>query len=324
MGYGNYSHDAHVALAQVRANLPQQQVFTQTHCHPLMDPKGVRARECRDSVDHPNSLAVVFALDVTGSMGEIPERLARQELPNFMKVLGDCQIQSPQLLFAAVGDAVCDRAALQVGQFEATAELMDQWLTWSYLEGGGGGQNKESYQLAAYFFAEHSLLDCLEKRDKRGYFIMTGDELPYPAVSRHEVETYVGDKLDDDIPTAEVFAALRRSYHPFFLIPDQQRRSRCESVWRDLLGDQVICMNAAEDTCYVAAGCIALTEKVVSDLDDFANRLRATGVNRDRIGSVVRALTPYADRLGSGGVPSPDEPRQPKNAPGLWKKIFGG
>ena len=32
---------------------------------------------------------------------------------------------------------------LQVGQFESTAELMDQWLTWTYLEGGGGGGRRE-------------------------------------------------------------------------------------------------------------------------------------------------------------------------------------
>ncbi|MCL2777272.1 MAG: hypothetical protein FWD73_04645 [Polyangiaceae bacterium] len=33
----------------------------------------------------------------------------------------------------AVGDATSDEAPLQVGQFETTAELMDQWLTWTFL-----------------------------------------------------------------------------------------------------------------------------------------------------------------------------------------------
>lgn len=200
---------------------------------------------------------------------------------------------------------------------------MDQWLTWSYLEAGGGGQNKESYQLAAYFFAEHSVLDCLEKRSKLGYFIMTGDELPYPAVSRHEVERFVGDKLDEDIPTDEVFASLRRKYHPFFLIPDQARRSRCESAWRDLLGDQVIAMNSSRDTCLVAAGCVALTEGVVTDLDDFASKLRAAGAERSQVGSVVRALSSYAERLGRGGVATPTANASSPKSPSIWRKLFG-
>src|SRR5512134_703902 len=145
MGYGSYSSDAHRAIISGRADLPVQAYFKQSSCHPLMNPKGVKVRECRDSEAHPESLGVVFALDVTGSMGDIPALLAQRELPRFMKMLDDCQVRDPQLLFCAVGDATSDGAPLQVGQFESTAELMDQWLTWSFLEGGGGGSGEESY-----------------------------------------------------------------------------------------------------------------------------------------------------------------------------------
>ncbi|HEX7663715.1 MAG TPA: hypothetical protein VF407_04365, partial [Polyangiaceae bacterium] len=226
MGFGNYSRDAHEALLKSRSNLTQEQVFKQTMTHALMDPKGVRARESRDSEGHSSSLPIVFALDVTGSMGEIPARLARQELPHFMQVLGSCGIADPQVLFMAVGDATSDRAPLQVGQFESTAELMDQWLTWSFLEGNGGGQGTESYELALYFLAEHTLHDHFLKRKKRGYVIMTGDELPYPAVSRRYVEQLIGDRLDHDIPVAEVVAAVEESYELFFMIPALDRRQK--------------------------------------------------------------------------------------------------
>src|SRR5262245_42645291 len=144
MGHGTYSDDAHRALLARRAGVPAQAVFAQRSCHALMDPKGVKLRESRDSAGHPQSLGIAFALDVTGSMGEIPRALATQTLPQFMKVLGQCGVKDPQILFCAVGDATCDRAPLQVGQFESTAELMDQWLTWSYLEGGGGGGGSET------------------------------------------------------------------------------------------------------------------------------------------------------------------------------------
>jgi len=103
-----------------------------------------------------------------------------------------------------VGDATNDRAPLQVGQFESTAELMDQWLTWSFLEGGGGGSFEESYELALYFLAQHTEMDCWVKRRKKGYVFMTGDEHPYPTLSRRVVDGVIGDRLDDDLEVAEI------------------------------------------------------------------------------------------------------------------------
>lgn len=325
MGHGYYSHAAHEALLKGRTSVPREQVFKQSSCHALMNPKGVKARESRDSADHPNALPIVFALDVTGSMGKIPEALARNELPHFMKLLTDTGVADPQLLFMAVGDATCDAAALQVGQFESTAELMDQWLTWSFLEGGGGGQNKESYELALYFLAEHTDTDAWVKRKKRGYLMMTGDELPYPAVSKHQVEALIGDALDEDIPTEAVVAALQERFEPFFLIPDLARRDRCEERWRELLGDHVICLEQAADTCWAAAGLIALTEHTVADLPAFADRLLELGLERPRVGALVRALAPYAATIGRAGAADPahDATAKPSDKPSFWKRLLG-
>lgn len=304
MGYGDYSHEAHEAITRGRAHVPRQELFKQRECHPLMNPRGVRVRESRDSEEHPNSLGIAFALDVTGSMGHIPDELARRELPRFMKILGECGVADPQVLFLSVGDATSDRAPLQVGQFESTAELIDQWLTWSFLEGGGGPHGTESYELALYFLAQHTDMDCWNQRGRRGYMFMTGDENPYPAVSRIQIESIVGDRVDEDIPTAAAIAALQRTFNPFFLIPDAGRRAHCERAWRDLLGDQVICMESAGDTCFVAAGIIALGEGVVTDLDALAEVIAKAGAERERVGAVVRALTPYAATLGRDAAPS--------------------
>ena len=87
MGHGMYSYQAHVAMTQKRASASQAELFTQRQCHDLMNPFGVKLRESRDSESHPHSLAVIFALDVSGSMGEIPAKLATDTLPVFMKAL---------------------------------------------------------------------------------------------------------------------------------------------------------------------------------------------------------------------------------------------
>ena len=324
MGHGNYSHAAHAAIVANRGSMSANQVFAQRGCHGLMDPRGLKIRESRDSADHPASLGIVFALDVTGSMGNIPKMLAQRDLPNFMKTLGTCGVADPQIMFMAIGDATSDKAPLQVGQFESTAELMDQWLTWSFLEGGGGPGGSESYELAFYTLAQHTDLDCWSKRKKRGYLIMTGDELPYPAVSRHQVEALVGEHLDEDIPIEEAIAAAAETYNLFFLIPDLQRRKRCETRWRELLGDHVICMESADDTCAVAAALVGLTEGRLADTDALARALSSDGMSRERIGAVVRAVGPYADLLRSGsahaGRPHLSAGRP---SPAWWKRLFG-
>lgn len=303
MGHGSYSYDAHHALLKDRsAGKSAEAVFTQRSCHPLMDPKGVRFRESRDSVDHPNALSVVFALDVTGSMGAIPKLLATTQLPGFMKLLYDCGVPDPQLLFMAVGDAVSDRAPLQVGQFESTGELMDQWLTRAWLESGGGGTLEESYELGLYFLARHTALDSVEKRKKKGYVFMTGDENPYPALARSIVKDVVGDELDDDLKVEAIVAEVSKTYEPFFIIPEEARRARCERSWRKLLGDHVLCTESPDDVCYAAAGALLINEGLVPDLATLVEVFGKAGLPKRQAEGVVHALEPFAATRGIGGV----------------------
>lgn len=320
MGYGNYSAEAHQALVNVRSGSSKEAIFRQQQCHPLMNPNGVRVRESRDSDEHPQSLGIVFALDVTGSMGNIPVLLATRELPKFMKVLTSCGVRDAQVLFMAVGDATCDAAPLQVGQFETTAELMDEWLTRTYIEGGGGGTNHESYELALYFLAQHTEMDCYVKRGRRGYLFMTGDEEPYKVLSRHIAESVVGDRLDDDLEVKEIVAELQKTFVPFFLIPDQGRRARCESTWRALLGDQVLCMDAPEDVCYVSAGALLISEKLVQDRASLKEALEHSGIPAERLAPVMRALAPLLEAVaGPQAATDADAVRPPRGLLRLFR-----
>lgn len=305
MGYGGYSFEAHQAITAARVDLPAQAGFRQQEVHPLMRPHGVKVRESRDSASHPASLAITLALDVTGSMGTIPELLAKEELPGLIKMLMDYGISDPQVCFMAVGDAFHDRAPLQVGQFESTGELMDQWLTWSWLEGQGGDPGHESYELALYFGARHLELDCFRLRGKRGYFFMTGDEKPYPFLSRTVVRSVLGDELEDDLPLAVVVDEAQRQLEPFFLIPDIERRRQCERAWRDALGDRVICMENPRDTTACVAAIVAMNEGALADLDAVARKLEQRGLPRERLGGVIRAISAWAASCGKDGAPLP-------------------
>jgi hypothetical protein len=287
-----------------RTGASQQEVFTQQSCHPSMNPKGLTFRECRDSVEHPQSVAILFALDVSGSMGEIPFKLATSTLPTFMKALLDAGIADPQVLFGAIGYADGDRAPLQVGQFESTAQLMDQWLTRMYLEGGGGGGN-ESYELAMYIAARHTIIDCHLKRGRKGFLFITGDEPPNEAVVPGQVAQHIGTTLPAPIPLSTMIAETSERWEVFYLIPDLGRAAQVEQLWRPYLGDRVIAMHDPADTSHVAAALVALVEGAAADLGAVASRLQAAGAPPERIQAILAAITPFAATLRRDGTPTP-------------------
>ncbi len=84
MGYGDYSAEAHQAMIAGRTAKPLSAVFAETTCHPELDPRGVKLRESKDSAAHPESIGIVLALDVSGSMEDIPHALATRTLPQLM------------------------------------------------------------------------------------------------------------------------------------------------------------------------------------------------------------------------------------------------
>src|SRR5207248_11612586 len=111
-----------------------------------------------DSDAHPTSRAVAVLFDVTGSMRTVP-KILQANLPRLMNLLiRKGYLDHPQILVGAVGDATCDRAPLQVGQFESGIEIEED-LAKLYLEGGGGPSITESYELALSFLAHHTSLD---------------------------------------------------------------------------------------------------------------------------------------------------------------------
>ena len=149
--------------------------------------------------EHPRSLAIAVLFDVTGSMRGVP-RVLQVKLPQLLELLPrKGYTADPQIMFGAIGDATCDRAPLQVGQFESD-NRMDDDLGRILLEGGGGGQKTESYELALDFMARHTAIDCYAKRGRCGYLFVIGDEMAYPQVKPAEVGDVIGGGLQASLP----------------------------------------------------------------------------------------------------------------------------
>lgn len=184
----------------------------------VLEPKGVGFRECRDSADHPNALPIAVLFDVTGSMGIVP-RILQQKLAKLHGLLQRRgYAEDPQILFGAIGDADCDRVPLQVGQFESD-NAMDEQLRSIFLEGGGGGQKSESYELAAYFIARHTVTDAWEKRGKKGHLFFIGDELNKPGLRAAHIRNVIGDRVRENIDPASVYRELRKKWHVHYILP---------------------------------------------------------------------------------------------------------
>ena len=259
--------------------------------HPALDPKGVILRESRDSAEHPASTAIAVLFDVTGSMGSVPVTL-QKKLPELLGLLQrKGYAPDPQILFGGIGDATCDRAPLQIGQFESD-NRMDENLENIFLEGGGGGQQTESYELALYFMARHTEIDCWSQHGRKGYLFVIGDEMAYPQVNSHEVQAHIADGLESDIPVIKIVRELQRRYHVFYLLPKAASYggdAKILGFWRKLLGQNVLELEDADAVCETIALTIGMIEGAI-DLRQGTEDLQEFGVDAGTMKTVANAL----------------------------------
>ena len=231
-------------------------------------------RESRDSDEHKNSVPVAIIFDVTGSMGNIP-RVLQEKLMRLMDVVIDkAGLADPQILVGAVGDSYADRYPFQVGQFESDNRF-DEQLRQIILEGGGGGQTKESYALAYRFAADHTATDAFEKRGKKGYFFTMGDEAPWPTVTASEVKTIFGISDAEDETVESLLARATERWEIFHLFAEDgsyRNDAAIHERWRKLLGERLISVDDSSLVCEVIAGIIHMLEnaydadRVVADI----------------------------------------------------------
>ena len=199
-----------------------QEIFKACQLDPMLNPRGV-IRECCDSEQHPETIPVILALDVTGSMGQAAVEVARQ-LNVIMTRLYD-ETPDVQFMIMGIGDFAYDRFPLQVSQFEADIRIAEQ-LDKLYFEFGGGGNNFESYTAAWYFALHHTKLDAW-KRGKKGILITMGDERlnPYIPVRGQAVDfgAVTGDICQGDLETREIFPLVFEKYELYHLDVDHRK-----------------------------------------------------------------------------------------------------
>lgn len=135
---------------------------------------------------------IVVMLDVTGSNTNFA-KIVYDKMPMFFgQIEQKGYLEDFEIAVCAVGDATCDEYPLQVANLE-TGIAIDDWLKKLVLEGGGGGQRTESYELAAYY-----LLKNFEfADDAKPIIFFLGDEKPYPKVHDSHIRKWVNSSWSE-------------------------------------------------------------------------------------------------------------------------------
>lgn len=218
-----------------------QSFYKQREIAPELDPKGV-VRVCRDSEEHPNTIPVILALDVTGSMGTAAKTCAAK-LDDIMTSLYG-EVKDVEFMMMGIGDLAFDNAPIQVSQFESDIRILDQTAK-IWFEGGGGTNEWESYTAAWWFGLNRCELDCW-KRDRKGIIITMGDELLNPYLPAQKLDKVLS--ISDAIKIVKIdtpwlykkASSLYDIYHIGILDSDalnyKRGEERIDKSWRDVLG----------------------------------------------------------------------------------------
>lgn len=268
MGTSYYSHDAYSYFSNTAKTKAADDIFTQNKTQTIastMDPKGISFREARDSAAHPNSLAIMIWLDITGSMGVIPEIIVKEKLDKIMSTLINHGVNDASVFFGAIGDHntgySSDRYPLQVGQFESGTDELVKCLSSVYIEKKGGGNSVESYCLAHYFAGKHTSIDCYEKRGKKGFLFTIGDEGNHIIFTAEEQVKIFGYEVGETVSDKDMLAMAQRLYHVFHIHCNETSYKDSVPVltyWKDLLGERVIIMDDYNNVAEIIASTVAV------------------------------------------------------------------
>lgn len=247
MGGGAWSSDTYskrvrdwgFASADSLAASSVSQVYKSRSLDSMLDPRGV-IRECCDSEEHPNTIPVILALDVTGSMGSACTMCAAK-LDEIMTKLYS-EVQDVQFMMMGIGDLAYDRAPIQATQFESDIRILDQ-TTKTYFEGGGGGNNFESYTAAWYFGLHNTKLDCWN-RGRKGIIITLGDEPLNPYLPKNPLNEVLGSTEQADVDTDKLYQEVCEKFDVYHIAITNNSsywryKDGIKKSWGELLGQRL-------------------------------------------------------------------------------------
>ena len=263
MGHGSYKASDWAKLKDSRgisSTSSADQIFRGNQLQEKYDPRFISVRESCDSADSPNSTPIILAFDVTGSMGYLAAEIAKNSLNKTAVELYDKQpVSNPHIMCAAITSP--GSGALQVTQFEADIRVVEQLLD---LKVGFGG-NRFSYDsLVWYFAAKHTRIDSYEKRGKKGFLFVIGDEIcganHGESLSAPEINNVFNDDVHgENLPLKTVYQMAAEKYEVFHIVAD---RASSVASWQEFLPGRV---------AYISGSNIQYLSELITSIMQIAN-----------------------------------------------------
>lgn len=264
MGNGRWDSSNWDGYSSSVSSTPRNQIFTSHGMNADLDPSKIKFRESCDSDANPKSTPVMIFVDQTGSMGSLAEKIIKQGLGVVMKEIYDRKpIADPHCLVGAIGDSSYGEIApLQVSQFEATVDPLTSQIEKIYLEGNGGGNGGESYQLAWYFAANKTKCDAIIKRKRKGYLFTVGDERVHSTLTRAEIKAVFGDDVESDISTKDLLEQVQKNWEVFHIVVKTNSTSHQDAIshWKKLLEERVLVIPNEDALAEVIVSAIQVNE----------------------------------------------------------------
>jgi hypothetical protein len=195
---------------------------------------------------------------------------------------------------SATGDANSDDCPIQVCDFNTGIEL-DNELKKLYLEGAGGGQRMETYELSAYYFAHYCDID----NAKTPFIFFIVDEAPYPNVTKRFIKEHMGDVVSENVDSKQAFRDLFRAFHGnVFIFQNKYGNSDSHTdeirlVWEEILGeeykDHLIPITEEKSIVDLLLGIIAMVSGSRS-LTTYKTDMVSRGQSETRIEKVEKSL----------------------------------
>lgn len=250
-----------------------------------MDPKG---KVLKSTSKNP----IVIALDVTGSNIDFA-RLVYDKMPMFYgEIEKKGYLDDFDISVCAVGDAYCDSYPLQIGSFAKGIEL-DSWLEKLVLEGGGGGQLTESYELAAHYLNRATSFD----KDAKPMVFFIADEKPYDKVNTDQAKS-IGLPCEERY---DPFPELNKKFgnRVYVMLNKYCSRTFKDEItdeWKKRLPNQhVIRIPEEKAIVDLILGILAIESQ--KTMDEYAIDMKDRGQTNARITGVTSSLKELSDSL---------------------------
>lgn len=288
MGGSSYDRDVHSSSSISDGwgvSDTSKRKLSSTIMHDSLNPRG---KILESNAKYP----IVIVLDVTGSNINFA-RLVYDKLPMLHGQIEEKgYLDDFDISVCAVGDEYCDAYALQISDFAKGIEI-DSWMEKIVLEGGGGGQKCESYELAAHYLANNLSFN----KDAKPIIMFIADEAPYDEVNENQAKYYGIDYDKED----QGFAKLNRVVNDnvfTFLNPycGNDFINSINTKWQEVLPkEHLIKIKEEKSIVDLMLGVIALISK--QSLEKYSVDMLGRGQTKKRISNVVGSLGNLSNSL---------------------------